>query len=234
MAISSNTLFHFTKEYEYLKQSIEEGLWPRYCIEKKWHGKDFVIPMLCFCDIPLSQVKDHIGRYGCYGIGVTKNFARKNKITPVTYIHQGSLMYNKIDYYISRFSNSSMNRKRMDLKELMLYYIKKVSGYNDYSEKKCKFYNEREWRYVPSITPDIHLEIIVRDYDENLIKNELSKRTESCKLKLTPDDIAYIIVNEQSEIRAIMDVLKKTYSDYKYLEQLYAKIITVKQIKEDF
>ena len=44
MAISSNTLFHFTNELKYLKQMIEEGLWPRYCIEKKWHGKNLAIP----------------------------------------------------------------------------------------------------------------------------------------------------------------------------------------------
>ena len=82
MAISSNNLFHFYPEFQYLKQAINEGLWPRYFIEKKWSAKDIAIPMFCFCDIPLSQIKDHIDEYGHYGIGVTKDFARDNKITP--------------------------------------------------------------------------------------------------------------------------------------------------------
>ncbi len=234
MAISSSTLFHFMKEFEYLKQSIKEGLWPRYCIEKKWSGKDLVIPMLCFCDIPLSQVKEHVGEYGCYGIGVTKEFARDHKITPVTYLHQGSLMYNKINYYVSIFNSPSTNSKKMDFKELMLYYIKKVRGYNKNSESKRKFYNEREWRYIPSITKKIHLEIMTGNYDENQIKNEKSQQTVTCKLKLTPTDIEYIIVKEKSEIRNVMNVIKKTYPSYKNIEMLYSKIVTLRQIKEDF
>lgn len=234
MAISSNTLFHFTNEFKYLRLSIEEGLWPRYCIEKKWHGKDIAIPMLCFCDIPLSQVKEHIGGYGCYGIGVTKEFARNNKITPVTYLHQGSLLYNKLDYYISKFQTPSTNHKEMEFEEMMLYYIKKVSGYNKNSELKRKFYDEREWRYIPSITDNTHLVILTGKYDEVLIKNEMSKLTASCKLKLTPEDIKYIIVKEQSEIREVMGLLNRTYSNLKYYEQLYSKILTVRQIKEDF
>lgn len=234
MAISSNTLFHFMTELEYLKQSIKDGLWPRYCIEKKWNGKDIAIPMLCFCDIPLSQVKEHVRRYGYYGIGVTKKFARYNKITPVTYLYQGSLMHNKIDYYVSKFHSPSTNHKKMDFEEIMLYYIKKVSGYNKSSEPKRKFYNEREWRYVPSITKDIHLEIMTGDYDECQIKNEMSQQTVSCRLRLSPEDIEYIIIKEPSEIIDVMDIIGKTYSNYKNTELIYSKIVTSRQIMEDF
>ena len=237
MAISSNTLFHFTKEFKYLKQIIEEGLWPRYCIEKKWNGKDLAIPMLCFCDIPLSQVKDHIDEekgYGCYGIGISKSFARDNKITPVTYLYQGSVMGNKIEYYISNYTTPSDNLKKMDFEELMLYYVKKVSGYNKDSELKRKFYNEREWRYVPQISKDIHLEILTGDYDEESIKNENSQRTAKSKVKLKPEDISYIIVKEESEVKMMVEVLKKKYHNNRLLEQLYSRIISVKQIIEDF
>lgn len=62
----------------------------------------------------------------------------------------------------------------------------------------------------------------------------MSKLTASCKLKLTPEDVKYIIVKEQSEIREVMGLLNRTYSNPKYYEQLYSKILTVRQIKEDF
>ncbi|MBQ8157825.1 MAG: hypothetical protein IJ081_02250 [Prevotella sp.] len=237
MAISSNTLFHFTREFKYLKQSLEEGLWPRYCIEKKWNGKDLAIPMLCFCDIPLSQVKDHIDEekgYGCYGIGICKSFARDNNITPVTYLSKGSIMRNKIEYYISNYTTPSDNLKRMDFEELMLYYVKKVNGYNKNSELKRKFYNEREWRYVPQISKDIHLEILTGDYDEKEKVEDLSIRTKNCKLILKPEDIAYIIVKEETEVKHMIKYLNRQYANYKLLEQLYSRIITVKQINEDF
>lgn len=237
MAISSNTLFHFTPEFKYLKQSIEEGLWPRYCIEKKWNSKDLAIPMLCFCDIPLSQMKDHIDEkkgYGCYGIGICKSFARDNKITPVTYLYQGSVMRNKIEYYLSNYTTPSDNLKKMDFEELMLYYVKKVSGYNNNSELKRKFYNEREWRYIPQISKDIHLEILSGDYNEDEIKNEYSERTVKSKVQLKPEDISYIIVKDEGEVKKMVEVLKKKYLNHRLLEQLYSRIITVKQIMEDF
>ena len=234
MAISSNTLFHFTNEFKYLKQSIEEGLWPRYCVEKKWNGKDFAIPMLCFCDIPLSQVKEHIGGYGCYGIGVTKNFARNNKITPVTYLHQGSLLYNKLDYFISKFQTPSTNHKKMDFKELMLYQIKKVCGFNNSSEPRLKFYNEREWRYIPPISENVHLEILPGTYSEKEMVDKYSARTENDKIPISAEDIAYIIVKEEGEIKKMIKILKKRYDSYDYLESLYSRIITVTQIRNDF
>ncbi len=33
MAISSDTLFHFTNSLEVLYKILEEGFWPRYCKE---------------------------------------------------------------------------------------------------------------------------------------------------------------------------------------------------------
>lgn len=237
MAVSSNNLFHFFSDKKYLKQAINEGLWPRYCIEKKWNGKDLAIPMFCFCDIPLSQIKDHIDDekgYGNYGIGVTKDFARDNKITPVTYLSQDSILMNKLSYFISTFDTPSFDHKEMSVEELMLYYVKKVSGYNNDDELKRKFYNEREWRYIPQISRDIHLEFLTGEYDEKEKVNELSERTKNDKIILNPLNIAYIIVKEESEVKDMIKVLKKRFKNDSLLEQLYSRIITVKQIKEDF
>lgn len=237
MAISSNALFHFTREFKYLKQSIKEGLWPRYCIEKKWNGKDLAIPMLCFCDIPLSQVKEHIDEnkgYGCYGIGVSKGFAQDNKITPVTYLFHSSLLMNKIRFYLSNFNTPSINNKDMSVEELLLYFVKKVNGYNSDDERNRKFYNEREWRYIPPISKDVHLEILTGEYVERETVNEFSKRTENCKLLLTPKDIVYIIVKKDVEIKAMIELLKKQFGESNSLEQLCSRIITVKQIMCDF
>lgn len=237
MAISSNTLFHFFGEYNYLKQSIEEGLWPRYCIEKKWKGKDLAIPMFCFCDIPLSQIKDHIDEkngYGCYGIGVTKEFAMDNKITPVTYLSQESFLMNKILNFLTTFNSPSVNHKEMDFREMMLYYLKKVSGFNNEEERSRKFYNEREWRYIPEITQDVHLEILSGNYNKDKVIRCLSTKTEKCKLALKPKNIVYIIVKNESEINDMIDVLKNSFGTDKNLPKLYTRIITVKQIIEDF
>lgn len=238
MPISSNTLFHFYKEKEFLKQALKEGLWPRYCVERKWNGKDFAIPMFCFCDIPLSQIKDHINEergYGNYGIGVTKDFARVNKITPVIYLSQGSFFMNKILYFISnKLQEPATNLKKINFEELMLYYIKKVGGYNSFSEHKRKFYDEREWRYIPQISQDVHIELLTGKYDKQKITQEYSERTKSCKLQLKPEDISYLIVKNESDITDIIKTLQQKYENHRLLEHLYSRIITIKQILKDF
>lgn len=61
MVLSSSTLFHFTPKMEYLLSILQDGFWPRYCVEKGWGNNyiDFALPMVCFCDIPLAQISEH-------------------------------------------------------------------------------------------------------------------------------------------------------------------------------
>lgn len=233
MNISSNTLFHFTKEFKHLKQSIEKGLWARYNLEKGWNGKSLAIPMFCFCDIPLSQIKNHVKRYGSYGIGVSKDFAQNNKITPVLYLSQDSYLLNKINYFLKNDLKPETNHNNMKIEEFMLYYVKKVTG-KDFGEN-YKFYNEREWRYIPEITQDVHLEIM-SDYDnETQIVNYLSEKTSDKRIDLEARDISYIIIQKETEIDEIMKCLRKKFSSQEgELNKLFTRIITMKQIQNDF
>lgn len=50
------------------------------------NAHDFVaFPMVCFCDIPLSRIDEHIGFYGRFGIGMTRKWAEQNGLNPVLY-----------------------------------------------------------------------------------------------------------------------------------------------------
>ena len=91
MSPKSHTLFHFTDKIETLKLILMNGFWPRFCLEDvswlKYPDFDFIAyPMVCFCDIPLSRVNEHVSFYGEYGLGLTKDWAVRNGITPVQYI----------------------------------------------------------------------------------------------------------------------------------------------------
>jgi len=100
MAISSNTLFHFTKTKENLLGILQDTFHPRYCLEKFGVGDmetEAAIPMVSFCDIPLSQIKNHLKIYGRYGLGLSKRWAKKRGLNPVLYLRKKSTFSRHIE-----------------------------------------------------------------------------------------------------------------------------------------
>jgi hypothetical protein len=80
MGLSSNSVIHFTKNLKSFNGILSNNFEIRYCRETlitKNRTFDFLTPMVCFCDIPFSQIIDHIKNYGAYGIGLKKNLGRK-------------------------------------------------------------------------------------------------------------------------------------------------------------
>jgi hypothetical protein len=76
--ISANTLFHFTGHLENLVSILTNEFRPHFCLEdfntltrRYKHEIDLekAVPMVSFCDIPLSQIAFHLSIYGDYGIG---------------------------------------------------------------------------------------------------------------------------------------------------------------------
>jgi hypothetical protein len=97
--LSSETLFHFTQEYDTLVSIINNGFYPRYCIEKFSAyeiANNTAIPMICFCDIPLSKANFHMNDYGKYALGMKKEWAIKSGISPVFYTTDKGLCYKRI------------------------------------------------------------------------------------------------------------------------------------------
>jgi hypothetical protein len=183
-SLSANTLFHFTNSIENIINILTNDFTPRYCME----SFDFIseedtitelaIPMVCFCDIPLSQIRNHVEHYGGYAIGLSKNWGISNCINPVMYSLPDSystqiyrLSMNTIPTHIGTLkdiSNSCKIKKTameklqetiegMNSSNLLQFYfsnyMKPYEGYsweNDsFSGDFVNFYDEREWRYVP-------------------------------------------------------------------------------------
>ena len=76
---SANTLFRFFTKLDYLLGSIEKkALIPRYYGENVdylniGHHQIFY-PMICFCDITVHRLEDHMQTYGEYGIAFSKSW----------------------------------------------------------------------------------------------------------------------------------------------------------------
>lgn len=97
MNLSANSLFHITPNIDFLISILKNGFSPRYCIEEIGfftpfsEEKELVAqPMICFCDIPMGAIQEHITKYGSYGLGMSKTWGIAKCISPVTYVYPHS------------------------------------------------------------------------------------------------------------------------------------------------
>ncbi len=243
MPISSNTLFHFTNKYENLVNILENYFRPHYALEDfnaifPGPPEDYLklaIPMVSFCDIRLSQTTEHFSTYGCYGIGLTKEWGKKNGITPVLYTYPGSLLADAICKMI-RQTQGLEHRKRGFLYDIFRF-IKLYKGplwRADKTKEDVIFYDEREWRYIP--IEHEHL-LIESDFLNESERNKSNKDiADKYYIPFEPDDIRYLIVSsEREKLNLVRDVegLTATFSHDK-LRILATRIITSERIIEDF
>lgn len=182
MAISTNSIFHFTKPKSILNTLLKDGGFKiTYCLENYIINEANVkiaIPMVSFCDIPLSSTINHIKSYGQYAVGLSKTWAKENKINPVLYMVPNSYSMELIvPFIVDTINNDEYGfKKRRKLEMLpdnkakltniytgerkrkidavigLLSFIKNHDGdlirKGQLIKKNYKFYDEREWRYI--------------------------------------------------------------------------------------
>lgn len=242
--ISSESLFHFVNKIEHLIDILENGFKPFYKDEKLPKiNVILLISMKCFCDIPLGLIGNHINDYGKYGIGISKDFAIKNGITPVIYTHENSTLFNNYLYFFDQQKYIKKNEKYEYLSG-----VKQILPYFKLYEEKfkngvIKYYNEREWRYIPNIKKPYFAywigDLNTKDYMEQVMQDEKQKLNNSglTKLNFTVNDIAYLFLKDNKEIPSFIENLKdmkKNIINEDDINLLISKIITSEQIKKDF
>jgi hypothetical protein len=248
MALSSNSIIHFTKTSEALKGILQNNFKVNFCKESIFLNSDkplqYAAPMVSFCDIPLSNVKDHIGKYGSYGIGLTKDWAQRNNLNPVLYLDKKShLSSSYSSLYDEIFKKKAKLIKDLnDTQKQILDILRYIKNYEaDLSRggeviSNYRFSDEREWRYAPEFEKYESLALNIKLFDTEEKKKEWNKTLENIKLEFEPNDIKYIIIERESEISEFVDVLKKSKGNkyvYNDLERLMTRIITSEQIVTD-
>ncbi|RTZ05707.1 abortive infection system antitoxin AbiGi family protein [Flavobacterium sp. GSP6] len=84
-----NHIIRYCSELNHIIDNINlGGYYPAYCKEN-FDDNDLLIPMVSFCNIPIRDVENYM-YYGNYGIGFTMEWALKNKLSPVMYVHENS------------------------------------------------------------------------------------------------------------------------------------------------
>ena len=247
--ISSNTLFHFT-ERGYLLSILEHGFYPRYCLEKYESNKNkfkLAVPMVCFCDIALSQIKKHVKVYGSYGIGMTKTWGDKHKLNPVLYLKNNSTLSDNVMNMILSISSNDMNSltEHDDSKRNLLEVLRYLKPYESillrpFEEIRKRFYDEREWRYVPNPQDYKSKNYVLSEdeYNNEDLRSDANLKLQNAKLGFHPNDIRYIIVDNQDEIPEMIEHLRNKAEKFEFdehtLQLLTSRILTYEQIDEDF
>jgi hypothetical protein len=134
MAVSSNSIIHYTKRFEILLKILEEGFKVSYCKEyirsEKLNFKvNMVVPMISFCDIPFSSFGNHIDSYGLYGIGLSKKWANISGLNPVLYLDEHSTISTLLTSVVKGHSEGKVMSKEMRiLTKGITVYTKNYEG----------------------------------------------------------------------------------------------------------
>ncbi|MWW24758.1 abortive infection system antitoxin AbiGi family protein [Algibacter lectus] len=257
-----NHIFHYTNNFEVILKILNNGFIPSYC-EEKINDIEYYIPMVSFCNIPLRDV-DLYMRYGKHGIGMSLNWALKNSISPVIYIHENTpfrdfnkninliFLNNMMKQLFNNqpFSNLENNfnenieghtensKKISTVNISLIQFFKNWKTY--YKENEIITYQEREWRFIPELENE---KKIFNKYDNefNQIKNnEFREKPHLPKysVKLNDiNDIRYIIINNENQRNILLNVLNKKFGSDKVIDSILSgnlMIINDKFIHDDF
>jgi Protein of unknown function (DUF2743). len=262
--ISANTLFHFTKKRETLVSILENTFYPRYCwenistIEQNNQATfpDFAVPIVSFCDIPLSQVGDHVKTYGNFAIGLKKEWGVKNGLNPVFYIEPKS----DVAKDIRKIADISSNALSVAYKAGASIFIELGDGLTQlaiytklhkgrffrggvFEPEIFNFYDEREWRYVPRVKKirDLNVSRVLtwgfaKKPGNELIFDNWNNVIKKANLNFEPDDVKYIIVEKEGDILTLANELKRIKSRFSedQIILLTTRLISMENIKEDF
>ena len=120
----------------------------------------------------------------------------------------------------------------------MFFMMKPYEGYQERGgrRKKVRFYDEREWRYIPPISgPQLNF-LTEEKFNDNIQRDNLNSFNEQFGINFNPDVINYIIVEKENEIIPLMHELHSIKGDFSYnsVELLASRIISMDRIREDF
>lgn len=240
MNTKSQTLFHFTKNIDILKSILKYGFWPRYCSEDvRWLGypgfNSVAYPMVCFCDIPLSKIEEHVEFYGYFGIGMTKHWSLRNSLTPVLYFSEPSLLKSTLVNIANAIGKGSSD-ERAEIRYL-LAYSKPTEGEMIVDGKLVskEFYLESEWRCVPrhSAIKDCLDE---KEFDDdNARKDNDRSAGNNCSLTIEPSDVKYVFVKSDADIPNIVNFIQTELDHFPSasLKILMSRVVSLESICSD-
>lgn len=190
------------------------------------------IPMVSFCDIPLSHIPAIT--YGKYGIGMTSVWGNAKNLTPVCYFPNSTKK--PLTRFIAQLAQEQKDKNYEKCNNLLAF----AKPYNKYANPKgyrLNNYREREWRKAYNT-------VFIKNDEEDatLSQNKPPKQHPTMLLTFSNADITFILVPNDKErlvlIRSIQDFksIGGTSSEISDEDRLLlvSKILTIDDIKRNF
>ena len=252
-----HTITHFTSTLEALKGILSVGFKLKACKETILIGnvkKEFRVPMVCFCDIPISDADQHMRKYGRYAVGLTEEWARAKGLSPVSYIPPESdlaksklaAIDREIEGELQRFfsrgktspsdliadalNDCSDPQPLMDVLNDMRYlknHRGRLERANGEITEEYWFKSENEWRYA---LPTGRFSMFF--YAEEMFKfdwmvNLVRGLLEDEKLLFSASDVRYLLIekeDDQPEVESHIHSLTECFNE-KEMAELISKIV---------
>lgn len=145
-------------------------------------------------------------------------------------------------------TEAQYEEKVVELNTNLSHFIKFIKPYEgkffrngDYLDKPVKFYDEREWRFIPP--KDFFHKVELKDsykteyYTDPIKRRAINiKLAKHIKLNFKASDVRFIIVNKDEEIPEILGDIERIFGNttpYNDLKLLGTRLISLQQILED-
>ena len=224
----SDYLFHFTgrnksseEGYSNLISILKHGLKvsllsdqvnSKWCEKLKKAGYDCCLMKLatCFTDIPIDKISSHTSTYGEFGIGLSREWAIRNKAQPMVYVGETGFINGLIrvvnDINLSKAPNKN-NNVFSDLRlDEITPYLKDID---------C--YHEREWRITfdsCEIADSVH-------YDDGRSEEYIYFNKNDLVLIVVPRDYLHKLNNDI----CTDEKLKKKYGQISFSVLVYEDLV---------
>lgn len=246
-------LMHHTKSLETLQSILSNGL--KFCYSNENFTKDFhvAIPMVCFCDMPLSNISDHVEVYGHYAIGFNKR----------NLIKQYHPILNPVNYIISAQQFKIVEQLRKAVKQMaatsgeyteklpfsfndacyLLGYMKPFSNNANFSSRDYyEYYKECEWRLLLPVNSCFDTgEVYNWIWNQAEFKEWEKTYKESGKLiesnlpimEFDANDIEIIVLKDKRDIPVMMNFITEEMNSlggHKYIDD-YQRFLLLTKIR---
>lgn len=235
MGLSSNIIWHQT-DFNGLRSILKSKRFLYSYSLESIKGKsdsshlDLAFPMISFCDIPLSDISEYLGKYGNYTIGMKRSWGKTVGLCPVWYRDKNAIsLKTQMDLFRDISSKDPFS---LTEEEFVLWQV--IANTKNYEGKLIKrkfssyrFFDEREIRIVPAYNELVSSEVKPfmnkEDYD-TYKRNYGNSLISKMWISFEYSDIAYIIYSHQRN-----SVVKL----FKGIDCENIVFLSHKQVKED-